>query len=567
MDEPLQSRSYEPISQKLLDTTLKKIKRAVKGNGAEIDDVKIKSYEGRTHIFTTKTLLHLKPVIAKRTEPGRNSAATPIAHESEINVKAATRIHNAVTNPDTREAIIKGFTKKDPHNGFTAKTMRMPLETLKHDYVLHQDCPACQKQGKIPCPQCNTTGQKPCDTCHGRNRIQCHHCSGQRFIHSANGKQNCPHCNAMGTVNCIKCHGKGTINCVYCKAQGYAPCTKCASSGVFSVINHFEAEAQSMFKCDDIAKLPKEITDYLKNEKTRKNFTIHAKITPKRAKNDDLSNQRTTQTQIKTAEHDATKQAKQKDLISIPFEIRCPSADIIISIGEDEYAGKILGFKPKFSEFDPFIEILAKNGIEDLKKAAKDKKNSKDNLKNAIKFSIIKETLSLTIRNTNSNALRQLKQIYPLGVRDGQLKSLIQQTRRALKNITLLPRLVAMAAGLTLSLGLYLIYLHYNGDSLVPANIKQSSPMLAHTMTTLLQASPLLITFVLTSYLAKIKIRYSLRDMIGNADLTVIKTNLGHIGLLIPVLYIIGASLICEFATKTENLPLWFTLLRQTFLP
>ena len=563
MDEPLQSQNYEPISQKLLDTALKKIKRAINGNGVEIDDVKIKSYDGTTHVFTTKTLLHLKPVLAKRTEPGRNTAATPISHEAEINVKAATRIHNAVSNADTRDAIIKSYTKKDPNNGFAAKALRLPLETLKHDYVLHQDCAACQKQGKIPCPQCNTTGQRSCDTCHGNNRMQCHHCNGQRFIHGANGKQNCPHCNAMGTVNCIKCHGKGTINCTYCKAQGYAPCTKCASSGVFSVINHFEAEAQSMFKCDDLAKLPKAITDYLKNEKTRKNFAIHAKITPKTTKNDDLSNQKTSLTQAQNTQHGASKQAKQRDLISIPFEVRCPYADITISVGSEEYDGKMLGFKPKFTEFDPFIEILAKEGIENLKKAAKDKATSKENLKKAIDFAIIKETLSLTIRNTNNNALRQLRQIYPLGIRDNQLKSLIQQTRRAMKNITLLPRIGAMAAGLTLSLALYFVYLHFNGDSIIPANIKQSSPLIGHLMTTLLQASPLLITFVLTSYLAKIKIRYSLRDMLNAADLSVIKTNLGNIGLLIPVLYITGAALICEFVTKAENLPLWFTMLRQ----
>tara|TARA_R110002094_G_scaffold49575_3_gene61359 strand:+ start:2168 stop:3871 length:1704 start_codon:yes stop_codon:yes gene_type:complete len=567
MDEPLQSQSYEPISQKILETTLKKIKRAVKGNGVDIDAVKIKSHDGIIHVFNTKTLLQIKAVLAKRTEPGRNTIATPLASEAEINLKAATRINNAVTNEGTRDAIIKSYVNKDPSKGFTAKTVRLPLESLKHDYVLHQDCPTCQKQGKIQCRQCNATGKKICDICHGSNRMPCHHCNGQRFIHGTNGKQNCPHCNAIGTLNCIKCHGKGTMSCTYCKAQGYSPCTKCASSGVFSVINHFEAEAQSLFKCDEQAKLPKEISDYLKNEKTRRNLTLHAKIVPLRVKDDDLSNQHTTQTQAKNAEHSASKQTKQKDLITIPFQVRCPYADIVIEVNGEEYSGKILGFRPKFTEFDPFIEILAKKGMDKLKKALKDKKNSRENLEKATEFAIIKEILSLTIRNSNANTLRQLKKIYPLGVRDSQLKAMMQQTRRAMKNITLLPRIAAMSIGLLISLTLYFIYLFYNGDSLIPETLKQSNALLGHAATTVLQVSPLIITFVLTSYLAKIKIRRSMRDILSAADLSVIKTNLGHIGLAIPVLYITGAALICEFATKSENLPLWFTMLRQAILP
>jgi hypothetical protein len=87
--------------------------------------------------------------------------------------------------------------------------------------------------------------------------------------------------------------------------------------------------------------------------------------------------------------------------------------------------------------------------------------------------------------------------------------------------------------------------------------------MLAQIATTILQLTPLAVTFVLAAALTKMRIRQSLQSIVASADLTSVKANLGRIGLFIPVIYITGAALICEFAIKTESLPLWFTMLRQ----
>ncbi|MEC7703045.1 MAG: hypothetical protein VYC19_09835, partial [Pseudomonadota bacterium] len=133
MDELQQNQNQEPLSQKLLDTALKKVRRAIEGNGIDTELVKIKSYDGFVHLFTTKTCLKLSPVIAKRTEPGKNTIAIPLTNELDINNKAATRIHNAVTNQATREAIIKTYTHKDPTKGFAAKNTRMPLAPLRQE--------------------------------------------------------------------------------------------------------------------------------------------------------------------------------------------------------------------------------------------------------------------------------------------------------------------------------------------------------------------------------------------------------------------------------------------------
>jgi hypothetical protein len=563
MDEPLQSKNYEPISQKLLDTALKKIHRAVQGNGVELDKVKIKSYDGSVHVFKTKTLLQLKPTIAKRTEPGRNALAAPLHNELEVNAKAAARIHNAVINAGLRDNIIQAYTKTDKTHGFIAKATKLSLDTLKQDYVLHQDCVSCNSSGKIICQHCNAKGRRNCDLCNGNRQTNCHNCNGQRFIMQNGQRQNCTICNGQGTLNCVTCHGQGIMNCPQCKAQGYIACTKCAQTGSFSVIYHLDVAAFSSFECKDTGQLPQDISKYLKNEKARQTFAQEAKITPLKVTNDDFTKQDTAESHITQVAQETNEPRHQQSIITIPFEIKCPYMDLTISINDQEYTGKALGFRPLFMNFEPFIEILAKKGIESLKSAANSRNDVEEHLKNATEYAIIKELLSLSVRNTNSNTLRQIKRIYPVGVRDSELKSMIMNMRRALKNITFIPRLVGMGLGVGIALLLYFLYMHFDGNSIVPDAFRTKEPMLAQIATTILQLTPLAVTFVLAAALTKMRIRQSLQSIVASADLTSAKANLGQIGLFIPLIYITGAALICEFAVKTENLPLWFTMLRQ----
>ena len=563
MDEPRQNKNYEPISQKLLDTALKKIHRAVNGNGAELDKVKIKSYDGVVHIFKTKTFLQLKPTIAKRTEPGRNALAAPLHNELEINSKAAARIHNAVINAGVRDTIIQAYTKTDKTHGFIAKAAKLSLDSLKQDYVLHQDCLSCNSSGKIICQPCNAQGRRNCDLCNGNRTTPCHNCNGQRFIMQNGQRQNCTICNGQGTINCVRCHGQGIMNCPQCKAQGYLPCTKCAQTGSFSVIYHLDVSAISNFECKDTKDLPLDITKYLKNEKARHMLAQEAKITPLKVTQDDFTKQNTADSHITHVAQESSEPRHQQSLISIPFEVKCPYMDLTISIDDQEYSGKALGFCPLFMNFEPFIEIIAKKGIENLKSAANSRNDVDKHLKSATEYAIIKELLSLTVRNTNSNTLRQIKRIYPVGVRDSELKAMIMNMRRALKNITFIPRLIGTGLGVTVALLLYFLYLHFNGNSIIPTTLWQTQPLLAQITSSALQLTPLAATFVLALSLTKMRIRQSLQGIVASADLTSVKANLGRIGLFIPVIYVFGAALICEFAIETENLPLWFTMLRQ----
>lgn len=564
MEQIQQNENYEPISQKLIETALKKLHRAAMGNGVEQENVKIKSYDGGVHVFETKTILHLKAVLAKRTEPGKNSTAIPIKTEAEINHKAASRIHNAVNTPSTRDAIIETYTKTDATKGFAAKAVKLPLETLKQDYVLHQDCPACHKEGKLPCQHCKTTGKRVCEVCNGAKQTICQHCNGQCFIHIAGkGRQNCPHCNATGKINCYKCHGHGIVPCEYCKSHGHVPCQKCASSGYFSVINHFEAEAISSFSCDDQHQLPQEISKYLVNERMRALFADHAKLTKKQIKDDDLAKQMTAESTAAGADHDTTHKSSQEDLITIPFEVRCPLAQMVISYDGIDYEGKILGYKPLFLDFEPFIEKSAQKGINNLRVAAKNRSESISKLRKATEFALIKETLTLTLKNSNANSFRQMKRIYPVGVQEKTMKMLITLVRRTLKNITFLPRLLAMLIGLSLSIAAYIGYMLAGGDNIVPETMWKQNELIGHLAVTGLQASPLIITYALSGILAKIKTRRSLAGLLPDSDLNTIKVSSGKMGLLIPLIYISAAALICEFMVDAESLPLWFSMIRQ----
>lgn len=567
MDELQQNQNQEPLSQKLLDTALKKVRRAIEGNGIDTELVKIKSYDGFVHLFTTKTCLKLSPVIAKRTEPGKNTIAIPLTNELDINNKAATRIHNAVTNQATREAIIKTYTHKDPTKGFAAKNTRMPLETLKQDYVLHQDCQTCHKTGRIACQRCASKGQISCDQCHGQRKTICHHCHGQRFIQNGNQRNTCTFCNGQGKTSCQTCHGQGVISCANCKAHGHIPCTKCAKTGVFSIIHHMDAEALSSFTCDTIKDLPQDIAVYLKDEKTRRNFTEHAKVTPITNSQNDFSNQTTADATTIATEHGAHQAGQQENIIAVPYAVKCPYATLTFEINGQEYEGKMLGYRPIFLDFPNFIEDFAKNGIESLKNAAKNRNNAHNSLKNAAKLTLIKESLSLTLRNSNMRALRQIKRIYPIGVSDKQIKNIILNTRRAIKNITFIPRLIALGIGSILALGIYYGYMSLGGDNyIIPQPLWQKQPLAAYSISTAAQLSPMIICFMLATLLARFKTRISLQKILPAQDLNSIKTNLGHIGAAIPLIYITGAALICEFLVKAENLPAWYTLTRQALL-
>ncbi len=564
MDKLQQNKNHEPLSQKLLDTALKKLRRAVEGNGVDTQLVKIKSYDGYVHCFSTKTCLKLAPVIAKRTEPGKNSIAIPLINENDINVKAATRIHNAVINAGTRESIIQTYTRKDPTKGFAAKSIRMPLETLKQDYVLHQECHTCHKTGKIACQRCASKGTTNCEQCYGQRKTICHHCNGQRFIQNGAQRNTCMHCNGQGKVNCQTCHGQGIVQCAACKSHGHIACVKCAKTGIFSIIHHMDAEATSSFACDEISKIPQDIAVYLKDEKTRKTFTEHAKVTPITSSQNDFTNQTTADTATINTEHQAQQGAQQENLITIPFEVKCPYADVVFDINGREYEGKILGYRPIFMNFPNFIEEMASDGIEKLKKAAKSRQNALENIRKATKFAFIKESLSLTIRNNNAHAFREIKRIYPVGVSDKMVKQTIINIRRSLKNITLMPRLLALGIGSLLALGIYYAYMSYGGDAhIIPPRLWQSQPLAAYGLSTILQASPMLLCFVMASALARFKTRISLQGVLAAQDLNTIKSNLGHVAYAIPFIYISGAALICEFLIKAENLPAWFTLTRQ----
>lgn len=566
MDDLQKNQSYEPISQKLLDTALKKIQRAVQGNGVAPEHVKIKSYEGRVHIFETRTVLKIEPTIARRQEPGKNSTATPLLNENDINSKVSARVHNIVTQRKVREDIIKSYIKTDKTKGFAAKSTRLPLEPLKHDYVLHKDCITCNKKGKIACPRCGTQGKKICEICHGNRKTICHSCNGQRYIYNGQQQKTCATCNSHGHVNCSHCHGQGTVRCINCKAQGYTLCTQCSCSGVISVINHIEGVAISHFESHEDSPLPQEIERYLINEKTRFEFSQNASITPikKHDKEDELISSEVNSAQA--AEQQASNKTQQLDSIHIPFEVKCPLAELTINLNGEEYSGQILGYRPLFNNFEPFIEKIAQKGIDTLEKAAQNKKNTQNDLKNACEYKLIEESLSLYLKNGMLNAYRQLKRLYPVGVSDKTLKSMLRLCGKAVAQISLAPRITASLLGTIIAICLYYALFAFGGEHLIPQDLWLNHPPLALFLSTLVQLAPLSITYILYIQIARLKLHKSLKPLVPDLERQKIKVRFGKLSLLILGGYLLSAVSIHLYAIPQEKWPLWFQQLAP-FLP
>lgn len=447
----------DPVPPEVLDAALTRMRNAARGNGIDPDTIAMTFFDGEVLHFTARNIVEVKPTLVEKSVPGRESKGEVCASAADLRARIQQCIEKSQYDPAVI-TLLSDLLDKRPDKGFAVNDLTFKLDSMNTVFVYYNSCTSCTG-GKINCMSCQGQGRTNCAKCQGTRLIKCPDCRGQKFIRTPQGQNApCRKCAGRGDVQCAFCRGQGTLPCKPCAATGRVDCQRCAGSGIISDIGYvsFEGKTHCVFDEED---LPPGVAELI------------LKLGPELVSGDHVAAEI-----LREKEHDAAQetyntndQSSRRNELVVPYLIDLPYGQIGFTIGGgDEMRGLLFGLHPRLLNLPPFLEGPLAPGLDRLQQAAAHAGNARRDLNEAIRFRAIGDALIAAASLPPKKAARLLHKKWSLGLRRETTDQMVLTAGRAFANITRLPRLAGLGAGMALAGGLYALWLGAGREAVPP---------------------------------------------------------------------------------------------------
>lgn len=439
------------IDPKLKERALKRIRGLVKGNGIKAEDVTLENCEALVYPFGARTFVRLAPVYGIRVEPGQNKTAELATTQEDFNYKLQSSVQTVRTTPDKRKLIVD-FIFARPDKGFGVKDQKVKFEALTKDYVTHEGCTTCARQGRVQCQACHAKGVVACARCQSREMIVCPQCRGSGRTPGSAQNHSCVKCRGDGKIQCTQCNGSGQMKCPKCAAKGSMQCQKCAGSGWLSNLAHVEMEAQLHFDFDRQV-LPGDVVKYMDAFGSRliQRGDTEVRLYPPQP----------------TTPEEIARIGEPPDMIFIDYAAKVPYGPIHFRLKDHVIPATLFGYQGRLIEAPSFLDDLTRKGQEALAEAAKGVGDVGDKIRRAARYRMVRDVILQAAQGAKQReALELLTTRYPTGVGSDKLLSLFINADKSLKVITRKPRSIGLGVGVAAFAALTVFYLLLGGRTL-----------------------------------------------------------------------------------------------------
>ena len=422
-----------PVDENTLSKSVAILKKVLSGNLDKPQTIEL--LESQAHIEEIPATLDLKlePVIHKKQVPGKQMQGEIVHSEAELQMAVDKCMESIKTNPQTQMQV-KALLLQREDKGFGSQGDSIDLKSYSKNFVLHQECQTCHKQGIIMCSLCQGRKQVPCQTCRGQRQTPCMTCRGQRTIKTPQGKvENCRDCMGKGTINCRNCKAAGSIPCTGCKQTGKIKCDRCNATGHFSLLEHVDFKLKTSFHLNPSA-LPFEISEYISENR---------KIALKK-------------NEIHVTENNLSSNTD----FNIKYTITLPYGSLKFKVGDDkEINGTLFGYEGSIRDTENFLEKdFCNKEIKNYLAYAKGRSSLLSFKKSLKQSRLLKDILIQSAIKNKKTAYQFLTTSYPIGIRPELIKSLIIKSDKALRRITIKKRLLGLVLGLIGTTTLFIAY-------------------------------------------------------------------------------------------------------------
>lgn len=424
-----------------LRPALKKIRRAVSGNGVTPDDVKVLRFEGDILVLKAETTLTLSADILESQATGKTQGTHVFPDEKSARSAIEAKEKRLSTIPETPNTVMNALVNR-ADKGLAPKNSTIPLPSLTEDFIAHIPCSTCHAKGDIPCAQCRGSGYETCRKCHGRGTVTCPHCRGSCQITGSDGKRkSCPHCHGRGHLSCAACRGQGRTACNACKSRGRITCRDCNGSGWTSRVFSHKINARASGVILNMDKIP---------QKAAKRISR-------------LGEKLAQHVQIRECFPDETSRAHKN--IKILYSFSLPQGTAEFQINGKRVPAYLFGTQTRIADLPPFLDGLIRPGAEALELGANAPEKARRKLMLAAQYRTVREALHAVSRHPPKKAYTLLMTQNPVGLSRETGEKLIKNADITLKNASRAGARIASLAGLGLAFTLAGAYLYYRAVS------------------------------------------------------------------------------------------------------
>lgn len=427
----------EPIEAAVIARAVEQLRAVAKGNGIISGQINAGEVKGETLNFEGLAFFKIEPKIGEKRVPGKQQGQV-LGSAAEMRQKMQATQEKAADNPDVRKHTIQVMRKRRDL-GFMVQGQYVALDKLRQNFVVHEGCAPCGRDGKIKCNACAGRGKTPCKKCFGTKEMPCPLCRGSKVMGTPKGQVQCTRCHGRGRAPCTQCQRTGLQRCPACKAAGSTACQNCNGTGWHSLVGVLDIKAKGSFDFDR-SRVPPDIAAKIEEMGPRLVLEKHADV---RIIDDEERARELAQI------------AKPGEYI-VAYHVRLPVGGIAFTLPKkQDIAGTLFGMHPVLSGVPPFLEPGLKLAFDALDDAARGKGGR---LREATKSRFVGEALLTALRHPRKKAIRMLQKRYPVGVEETRIFNTLLAAEKVTKAIITVPRAMGLAAGGMLAGALYAGY-------------------------------------------------------------------------------------------------------------
>ncbi|MGH1404225.1 MAG: hypothetical protein ACRBDL_08265 [Alphaproteobacteria bacterium] len=439
------------ISDEYKDIALKQVRKAVKGNKYDPQNVKLEKFEGALLQFQAENMLTVLKKVTQKKVAGRVQGPVKVENEQAA-LESINKAYLTLEDDKDTERKIREVVLNRDDQGFAVDNNIIPLPFWHKEFVVFEPCHTCRTTGSVKCLPCDGKGLDRCPRCNGSGMDHCKHCHGAQMVMGQNNqKTQCPVCHGSGRSSCTSCNQSGQVRCATCKSKGITPCPNCNGNAWNSHIFVVDLEARTAFDYPK-NKLPEKVVEAIERQgaKLKEDADITISESPVSIVNiDDDEKMR--------QQEEADKRRDYR--IPIIYNVELPYGHVEYDINGHIYYTFLFGTKGKLEHVSPFLDTLIKNGMRKLHDAAEERGDVIGNLKAAAEYRTVKEAIFYTATYSLNKAKALLKKTNTLGLSPSAINDLVETADTSLKLITKKPRLNGFGIASALSLILIPAYL------------------------------------------------------------------------------------------------------------
>lgn len=463
----------QPVDPAILQKAVMRVRNAARGNKVDPNTILLNGFDGETLNFTARSLFEIIPTVSEKHMPGKETHGIVCASEADLKIK----VRQAVEKTTFNRIIIRAATDFLDHRkdkGFLVDGLVIKLDRLNKVFIFYNACGQCHGSGRYNCMQCQGVGRENCTKCHAHRTIVCPVCRGTKVSRQKNGQMGtCIKCHGQGEAPCNFCQRTGKIKCHPCQGTGLVACQKCNASGIISDIRHVSFEGKTHFLYDKDA-LPEGVPDLIARIGPAIAADAHADIVFLKEKE-----QLAAQDEYRTTEH-----VPEFDELVVPYDVALPWGKLGIRIGNQQLEGTLFGMHPMLLDYPPFLEAPVAAGLDRLNQAANKLGSVRGNLEEAIQLRAIGDALVFAATKPPKKAALAMRGRWTLGFRPEVNDMMVVQAGKAFANISGVPRILGLLAGLVFAAALFATWLvtplrGMASAYLTPAGIPQLAMVLA----------------------------------------------------------------------------------------